>query len=99
MPVRRCAIRDVFVIAGRGTVVAVDDAAHLPARRPLAVTIVRPDGSRITADAFEELLCGGGPRPVERAAFLLPGVAKADAPLDSVIEIELTDAESCRPTR
>ena len=90
MVARRLPIRDVFAIAGRGTVVAVGDAAHLPRQRPFPVTIVRPDGSRVTADAFLEFLSGSELRPVDRVALLLPGIAKADIPPGSVLELEAT---------
>jgi len=69
-------------------VVAIGETTDLPVGRALSVTVFRPDGSQLSVRAFKEWLLRRDPRPLEKEAFLLRGVEKAQVPEGSSIELE-----------
>ncbi len=83
-------VADTFQITGRGLVVAVEGTTELPVAKKLAAIVRRPDGTTIEAEAFKEWLLRRTPEPIEREAFLLPGLCKDDIPIGSEIELTVT---------
>lgn len=88
-------IQECFELADRGTVVTVANVTGLPADQPLRATIIRPDGSRLQADAAKEWLMRLGLRTSAAEAFLLMNVHISDVPEGSRVEIEVVSAGSC----
>ena len=84
-------VADTFQITGRGLAVAVDEATDLPVSRKLAATVVRPDGTTVSADAFKEWLLRRSADPIESEAFLLMGLTKADVPIGSELHLSIAD--------
>jgi translation elongation factor EF-Tu-like GTPase len=82
------AIEERFQIADRGTAVVIGQVTSLPVGKPLRATVSRPDGSRLSVEAFKEWLLRRDRSPPEVEAFLLKGVAKSDVPEGSTIELE-----------
>ena len=84
-------VADTFQIAGRGLAVVVDEATDLPVNKKLAATVVKPDGTTLNADAFKEWLLHRSGDPIEREAFLLMGLTKADVPVGSQFHLRVAD--------
>ena len=53
--------------------------------------VIKPDGERLTADAYKEWLLRHTPKPVEGEAFLLMGLAAEDVPVGSEIRVKAAD--------
>jgi translation elongation factor EF-Tu-like GTPase len=86
---RRFLIEERFHITGRGTVVVIGETTELPVGKALRATIVRPDSSKLSTEAFKEWPLRREQRPLEKEAYLLRGVEKSDIPEGSFVEIEL----------
>jgi hypothetical protein len=82
---------ETFQITGRGLAVAVDEPTDLPAGKRLLAMVIKPDGERLTADAYKEWLLRHTPKPVEGEAFLLMGLAAEDVPVGSEIRVKAAD--------
>lgn len=81
-------IEERFQIAGRGTAIVIAETTALPVGRALKATVIRPDGTTLEASATKELLLRRTPRPIEKEAFMLKDVLKAQIPERSDVEIE-----------
>jgi hypothetical protein len=81
-------IEDTFDITGRGLAVAIGQTTNLPVGKKLSARVTRPDGSVVQADAYKEWFLRRTPEPLEREAFLLLGLSKADVPIGSSLQIE-----------
>lgn len=84
----RFKVEETFQITGRGTVVAIGETTDLHVGRALRATVFRPDGSQLSVQASKEWLLRRNPQPVEKEAFLLHGVEKAQIPEGSSIKLE-----------
>ncbi len=80
-------IEEKFDIAGRGTVVVIAQTTSLPVGKVLTATLVFPDGSRMDVEAYKEWLLRRIPEPIEKEAYLLRRVEKAQVPEGSTIEL------------
>jgi len=80
-------IEEKFKITGRGTVVVIAKTTSLPVGKVLHATIVLPDNSRMEVKAYKESLLRRIPEPLEKEAYLLQGVEKAQVPEGSTIEL------------
>lgn len=87
-------IIEIFLIAERGVVVAVDETTELPAGQKLLAVIRRPSGDSISVDAYKERLLRKTPQPIEGEAFLLVGLSKSDVPLGTDLQLRLSATES-----
>ena len=81
-------IVEQFEIADRGAAVAIREVTELPVGKTIRATVVRPDGSRLTTEAFKEWLLRRDPRPMEVEAYLLRRVNKSEIPDGSTLELE-----------
>jgi hypothetical protein len=81
-------IEEKFKINGRGTVVVVAQTTNLPVGKALHATIVLPDGSHLKAEAYKEWFLRRIPQPIEKEAYLLRGIEKAQIPEGSFIELD-----------
>lgn len=88
MAAGRYKVEEVFQITGRGTVVAIGETTDLPVGKILHATVFRPDGSQLSARAFEEWLLRRDPRPLEKEAYLLQGVEKSEIPEGCSIDLK-----------
>jgi hypothetical protein len=86
---RTWVIEECFELTDRGTVVAVAEATGLPVNQPLRATVIRPDGSRLQAEARKEWLMRLNIRTSAAEAFLLMDIEKSDVPKGSVVELEV----------
>lgn len=65
----------------------ISEITNLPVGKLLKATIVSPNGSRLNADAHKEWLLRRTPQPLEKEAYLLSGIDKAQIMEGSSIEI------------
>lgn len=80
-------VKEVFAVTGLGAVVVLDGTSALPINEALDAIIERPDGSRISAEAWKEWILRRIPTPVEIEAFRLKNLAPVDVPLGSEVTI------------
>lgn len=91
-------VEDLFQIEGRGLIVVPglpDPSSTVPVlRRGSAVTLRRPDGSRIETFIRELEMINRRP-PVPFTAFLLPeGLTKSDIPIGTEVRYLPTSADT-----
>lgn len=86
---RRFLIEERFHITGRGTAVVIGETTELPVGRTLRATIIRPDSSKLVAEACKEFILRREPRPLEKEAYLVRGIEKSEIPDGSFVEIEV----------
>ena len=77
------AIAEVFEIAGRGTVVAIDQITDRAAGKAHPVEVVTPTGKVLRADAFKEVMLRRQATLIEKEAYMLRGLHKTDIPSGS----------------
>jgi len=81
-------IVEVFEISGRGVGVLVDQTSDQSITGTLNAHITHPDGTTVRANASREWLRRHGATPIEREAFLLIGLVRADVPEGSELHLE-----------
>jgi hypothetical protein len=76
-----------FQISGRGLVVAVATPSAFPAGSKLRATVINPDGSQHTVEAFKEMILRRLPVLNESEAYLLQGLSKEQVQEGASVEI------------
>jgi hypothetical protein len=76
-----------FQITGRGLLVAVATSTKFASGSKLRATVINPDGSTLTADAFKEMVLRHRPVVNEQEAYLLQGLSKEQVQDGAYVEI------------
>lgn len=74
-----------FEIAGRGTVVVIDEITERMTGVPYRVEVTGANGQLLSAEAFKDWLLRRHPEPIEKEAYTLKGIPKQDIAENAVI--------------
>jgi len=84
-------IVESFRIAGRGTVIVIDNTTDLPVGRCLQATIQLSDGTSKDYQAWKEWLHRRAEAPLEDEAFLIVDATVSEVPIGALISLEVGD--------
>jgi hypothetical protein len=79
-------IQEIFQIQNRGAVAVLGEITDRIPGKPYKVQVILSDGRCLKADAFKEWILRTNPKPVEKEAYILSGLNKADITLPAFLK-------------